>query len=212
MVIIAVFGSDVQRYRREFPKLEFARPENCPRCAKPGHLVGHGSYVRGCCDHCQVFAIRVKRFLCTLCRHTLSLLPSFCIPHRHYLAVTIQRVLTLRIQAEASWTAIRRRFAPSDLPAMTTCREWVRRFSGAARVYLDRLIDQFARWQLQPGKLELAVAEAATRPSKPQQLVAVVPHLAAWLRDNGRVLIDGGKHWLPALVSWGQAAKLGRLV
>src|SRR3990172_9391321 len=78
VIILADFGADVHRYRREFSRLPFPRPKRCPKCAAE-HIIGHGSYPRHVCDD-DVFAIRVKRFICTLCRHTISFLPSFCLP------------------------------------------------------------------------------------------------------------------------------------
>src|SRR3990170_1617307 len=106
MIILAAFGPDVQLYQRQFGQLVFPRPKTCPRCDAADHLIGHGSYPRSVCDHNEALAIRVKRFLCTMCRHTISLLPSFCVPYRHYLAGVIQRVLDLRFQKQPSWATL----------------------------------------------------------------------------------------------------------
>ncbi|MDA8219222.1 MAG: DUF6431 domain-containing protein [Dehalococcoidales bacterium] len=211
MIILADFGTDVHHYRRQFAQLVFPRPRTCPQCAACDRLVGHGSYPRHVCDQHQSFVIRVKRLLCTACRHTISLLPSFCLPHRHYLAAVIQRVLDLRFQQKASWATIRRHFAPSELPALSTCRAWVRAFALVAERALATLLVQLATWQ-QLGKLELVIAELGTLPERPQQLVAAVPHLVAWLRDKGLSLPEAGSRWLATLTHWGQAIKLGRLV
>ncbi len=212
MVIIANFGLDVQTYSSEFPNLTFPSPKTCPNCTAADRLVEHGSYRRQVCDHKQVFSIRVKRLFCTICRRTVSLLPSFCLPYRHYLAWVIQTVLSLRIQTNSSWSAVRRRFLPSDLPSLNTCREWTAAFCRASKSYLEQLLHQLAIWQLAPGKLELAVNDLSTLASAPQQLVATVPHLVAWLRDSGRDLPDGNAKWLRTLWQWGHGAKLGRLV
>lgn len=211
MVIVADFGSDVQRYQSEFCQLTIS-PPRCPHCSAAKGLVGHGSYRRTACDESQSFVILVKRFLCPLCRHTVSLLPSFCLPHRHYLASTIQTVLSLRFQAGSSWQTIGQRFLPSELPALSSCREWTVRFAGASEVYLNALLHQLATWQLAPGKLELALADIADFPKGPCQLVAAVPHLVAWLGDNGMRIVEGGKRWLSTLWQWGHGVKLGRLV
>jgi hypothetical protein len=175
-------------------------------------LIGHGSYPRSVCDHHQAFAIRVKRLLCTVCRRTISLLPSFCLPHRHYLAAVIQRVLDLRFQQKASWATIRRHFAPSELPVLSTCRAWVSAFALVADRALATLLQQLATWQQQLGKLEMLIAELGALPGRPLQLVAAVPHLVAWLRDKGLSLPEAGSQWLATLTRWGQAVKLGRLV
>ncbi|MBI4333544.1 MAG: hypothetical protein HY673_19955 [Chloroflexi bacterium] len=212
MVIVADFGSDVQTYCSEFPKLIFSKPKTCPNCAAARKLIGHGSYARHVCDHQQVFSIRVKRLFCTTCRRTISLLPSFCLSYRHYLTLVIQSVLSLRIQHNSSWNTIRQGFLPSDLPALSTCREWMSAFSQASGKYLQELLQQMSAWQLAPGKLELLIAELSVFSSQAQQLVAAVPHLVVWLRDSGLNLPNGSAKWLRTLWQWGHGAKLGRLV
>lgn len=212
MIIVADFGSDVQHYQSEFLHFRFPPPRNCPHCAAAKALVGHGSYQRSACDENRFFVIRVKRFLCTLCHHTVSLLPSFCLPYRHYLASTIQTVLTLRFQTQTSWHAIGQRFLPFEVPALSSCREWTARFARASEAYLKTLLYQLATWQLAPGKLELALADIASFPKGPCQLVAAVPHLVAWLDNSGLTMVEGSKRWLSTLWQWGHGIKLGRLV
>lgn len=212
MVIVVDCGADVQTYATQFAQLTFPRPSTCPRCAAAGSLWGHGSYARQVCDHEQVFAIRIKRLLCTACQHTVSLLPSFCLPFRHYQTACIQRVLSLRFGADYSWRAIGQHFNPSDLPTQTTCREWVWAFATASERYLGHLLPQLARWQWAPGKLELALADMVAAPSRPQRLVAAVPHLVAWLHERGVGVGEGLRRWLALLWQWGNGARLGRLV
>jgi len=212
VIIVAAFGPDVQYYQRQFAQLVFPRPKTCPQCDAADHLIGHGSYPRHVCDHNQQLAIRVKRLLCTICRHTVSLLPSFCLPHRHYLAAVIERVLDLRYQQQASWATICRRCAPSDLPVSSTIRAWVRGFARTADRALATMLEQLARWQWQPGKLELLLAELGALPKGPAQLLAAVPHLVAWLHPRGFALPEGAGCRLATLTRWGSAVKLGRLI
>lgn len=212
MVIVAEFGPDVQHYAREFAQLSIARPRSCPWCEAPGRLVGHGSYPRNAVDTSHSIPIRIKRFLCPVCGKTVSVLPTFCLPHRHYQAATIQAVLDLRLAARASWSAIRQYLLPSDLPTRTTCREWVSAFARNSEAYLDWLLGQLARWQLAPGKLEVAVEELAGARVAPQRLVAAVPHLVAFLRDHGVEVPSGVSRWLATLWRWGHSQKLGRIV
>lgn len=211
MVILANFGLDVQQYCRQFSQLVFPRPDACPVCGAVDHLIGHGSYGRTVCDQHNVFTIRVKRFLCKVCRRTLSLLPTFCLPYRHYLAWTIQRVISLRLQTDSSWKAIRQRFLPSDVPTLTTCREWTAAFVQASSLYLQHLMRQLATWQLAPGKLELVIDDVASSAKTAQQLLVAVPHVLAWLHERGLKSGDGS-NWLVTLTRWGQAVKLPRLV
>lgn len=215
VIIVADFGPDVQHYAHDFPHLTVPKFKSCPHCTTPNRLVGHGSYPRSVINHLQVVAIRVKRFLCSQCHKTVSILPSFCLPWRHYQTSTIQTVLDLRFLAHSSWSAIRRHFEPSDVPTSTTCREWVATFTRHSHSYLDHFLQQVSRWHLAPGKIKLTVEELAKQSSVPQQLVAAVPHLVAFLHDNGvniGTIGTGNIRWLPTLSQWGQALDIGRLV
>ncbi len=212
MAIVVDPGLDVHAYCARFSQLVFPRPNACPHCTAVNSLWGHGSYSRKACDHLQAIVIRVKRFLCSACRHTLSLLPCFCLPFRHYQVATIQSVLSLRFEVEASWAAIRQRFAPAELPVLTTCRAWVQAFSDNSEPYLAHLLRQLAQWQLAPGKLELAVATIASAGSKPKQLLAAVPHLAAWLGQYEWGGTESKQGWLATLNRWGNQTRIGKLV
>jgi hypothetical protein len=212
VLIVAEFGPDVQDYARQFAQLTIPRPKHCPHCEASDRLVGHGSYPRTAVDHLQAVPIRVKRFLCGACRKTVSVLPTFCLPWRHYQSATIQTVLGLRFSGEASWSAIRYRFLPFDLPTRTTCREWVKAFAQRSATYLPYLVRQLAHWQLTPGKLEVAVEELARLAEAARQLVVAVAHLVAFLRDYGVEVASGTSRWLATLWQWGHSQKLGRLV
>lgn len=212
VVIVAEFGSDVQSYARAFAELSIPRPRDCPHCEAVGRLIGHGSYPRTVIDPGEATLIRVKRWLCAVCRQTVSILPSFCLPWRHYRASVIQTVLDGRFASGVSWSAILGRFQPADLPTATTCREWARTFAQRSPVYLQPLLRQLAQWQLGAGKLEVAVEEVATKAKVPEQLVAAVPHLVAFLHDHGVPVAAGVSRWLPTLWQWGHGGRLGRLV
>ena len=212
VVIVVDCGEDVQHYAETFADLVVRRPPACPQCAAAGQLVGHGSYGRTVTDPTQAIAIRVKRLLCTACRRTLALVPSFCLPFRHYRTATIQTVLTLRTNGCVSWNTLARRFAPADVPTRTTCREWVAAFGRASARYLPHLVHQLATWTVRSVALEVAVADLARVPSGPAQLIAAVPHLVVWLGEVGATVATGGSSWLATLGQWGNGAKLGRLV
>ena len=212
MLIVTDFDLDVQTYAREFPNLTFPRPHLCPHCSAAEKLVGHGTYQRRVCSHMKAILILIKRLLCSICRHTVSLLPSFCLPHRQYHTAVIQKVLSLRIEKASSWREVDRSFLPYDLPTRSTCREWTATFSRASVTYLSHLLKQLADWQLAPGKLELAMADISVTGSAPGQLLSAVPHLVAWMRYSGFDLPLGTKSWLGTLWRWGLGVKLGRLV
>jgi hypothetical protein len=163
-------------------------------------------------DATHAHPIQVKRLLCTACRRTLALLPTFCLPFRHYQTATIQTVLTLRTNQRASWRAIARRFTPADVPTRTTSREWVDAFTRASARYLPRLVHQLATWPVRSSALEITVADLASVSAGPAQLIAAVPHLVAWLGEVGMPVVEGSRSWLATLWQWGNGTKLGRLV
>jgi hypothetical protein len=53
-------------------------PEVCGRCGQRDCFHRHGTYERYICDK----QVKVARFLCVLCRLTISLLPAFVLPYR----------------------------------------------------------------------------------------------------------------------------------
>jgi len=212
MVIVVDCGDDVQHYARTFATRPLPRPASCPGCAAVGHLIGHGSYPRTVAAPTHAIAIRVPRLLCTACRHTVSLLPSFCLPWRHYASGTVQTVLTLRCEAKASWSRIAARFAPADLPTRTTCREWVGAFTDASAGYLPALLRQLAQGPGRASAIEVALADLAAHADPPAQLVAAVPHLLVALRAAGVTVAGGSGRWLGTLWQWGSGRKLGGLV
>jgi Domain of unknown function (DUF6431) len=212
VIIVVNFGEDVQQYAAKFAQIVVPRPSPCPSCATAGPVVGHGSYPRTVTDPTQTVAIRVKRLLCTACRHTIALLPSFCLPFRHYQSATIQLVLSVRTIGRASWSAIARHFAPADLPSRTTCREWVDAFGRASARYLPHLIAQLARWPIRSSALEVTLADLARVATRPAQLIAAVPHLIGWLGEVGVPVAANDRSWLATLGQWGNGVKLGRVV
>jgi hypothetical protein len=212
MVIVVDSGDDVQRDAQEFAGLSFPVPASCPHCAVVGHLIGHGSYGRTVSEPSRTLTIRIKRLLCTACRHTLSLLPSFCLPWRHYAPATIQTVLDLRVRARLSWRSLGERFAPAEVPTRTTWREWVEAFTQASTRYLPALVRQLASWSVGTLPLDLLVDDLAQVLGEPAQLIAAVPHLLTWLSQQGIALRTGAREWLATLWCWGNGGKLGRVV
>jgi hypothetical protein len=211
VTIVVDFGLDVDAYVARFSELVFPLPATCPHCDAARQLHGHGNYSRQVCDQERCLQILIKRLLCPICKRTVSLLPSFCLNWRHYLADTIEQVLSLRFTVRGSWSQIQQHFAPSDLPCLSTIRDWVKAFGQASEVYLAPLVGQLARWQLGPGKLELALADMGVCSGRSEQLVAAVPHLLVWLQGQGW-RVRGQEGWLSALWRWGSAGRLGRLV
>jgi hypothetical protein len=66
----------------------------CPSCLKKARLHRHGFYFRAVTSSKGiVLLIRVARFLCSLCRRTISYLPDFALSYRLVNARTVDRFL-----------------------------------------------------------------------------------------------------------------------
>jgi len=72
-------------------------PEKCPHkdCHAPIRMKKHGFYQRYIITWGFAGNIRIRRYICTLCVHTVSMLPSFCIPRIQYGVAIILTALLL---------------------------------------------------------------------------------------------------------------------
>jgi len=88
---------DVKTWLLGLPTCEQARPACCPHCGRAGHaigqvvgLVGHGVRERqlhGAIEPGEpsaVVVLRVRRYRCRWCRHTVTVLPRGVVARRHY--------------------------------------------------------------------------------------------------------------------------------
>lgn len=76
----------IKQYHDAMEKYNFSVPDKCSICGSRGTLIKHGYYYRNILDNGSESSIRIPRFYCKHCRHTLSLLPAFCVPHFQYSA------------------------------------------------------------------------------------------------------------------------------
>src|SRR6516164_1960877 len=60
------------------------RPDHCPQCEAQQPLAGPGFYQRTLVDVAFDGVIRVRRYLCGLCKRTVSLLPECTLPGAKY--------------------------------------------------------------------------------------------------------------------------------
>src|SRR6516164_5473214 len=95
----------IQQYLRDIKESSAAdryRPDPCPLCQARHSFLAHGFYYRTLVhvDFDQVIAIR--RYLCRLCRRTVSLLPDFVLPYLRHSTVIIGLFLVSRLLAERS--------------------------------------------------------------------------------------------------------------
>jgi Domain of unknown function (DUF6431) len=103
------------------------RPNRCPLCQARRCFVAHGFYYRTVVHLDFDDSIPVRRYLCRLCRRTVSRLPDFVLPYlRHSIIIIglflVSRLLATRSLGEAAQAAFQ--------PGMPYQRGqfWVRRF------------------------------------------------------------------------------------
>ncbi len=75
-----------EEYHKAGRRFTFPRPERClhPECLMPIPPESHGFYTRNAITIDFAGRILIRRFYCEYCGHTMSYLPSFCLPHYQY--------------------------------------------------------------------------------------------------------------------------------
>jgi len=98
-----------------------SRPEVCERCGRRDCFHRHGTYKRYVWDK----QVKVARFLCVLCRLTVSLLPAFVLPYRSR--------LVKNVDAYFMATDEQRREMPDMDVLRAYWRQWVGHFAAVQR-------------------------------------------------------------------------------
>ena len=79
MQILHPFAGSITQYAEEISDPDRYRPGHCPQCEAKQPLTGHGFYCRTLVDLAFDGVIRVRRYLCRICKRTVSLLPEFAL-------------------------------------------------------------------------------------------------------------------------------------
>jgi hypothetical protein len=80
-----------EQYAEQNYQTQVRPPESCPNCAQANCLEAHAYYHRYITQSVAlVLMIWVRRFLCTLCKITVSCLPDFAQPYRLVNTATVQ--------------------------------------------------------------------------------------------------------------------------
>ena len=212
MVIVTDFGADVQSYVAHFAELVFPRPAVCPHCELGGSLTGHGFYERQPRDWERDYVIRIKRWYCTACHLTTSLLPSFMLRCRHYLLSVIQTVVVARYEQQHSWTQIARQAQARGLPTARTLMRWCRAFAQQAARWWAAVQQTLAQQDAASPVLD-PLGEAAGPRDVPAALLHASVHLLAWAKTRwAEVRSYGLTERLRFLWHWGWGQGLGRLI
>ncbi len=139
MQIVHPFTGAIQQYSEAISDPDRYRPDRCPQCEAQCRLTAHGFYCRTLVDKDWDGSIRVRRYLCRLCKRTVSLLPPFALPYLRFsvslialfLVARLLRGHTLKAAARAAWQ-----------PGMPYQRAqfWIRRFKKQAAALCVALV------------------------------------------------------------------------
>jgi len=127
MQILYPFAGPVAEYFTQLDNPDRYRPDQCPQCQAKQPLTAHGFYTRTLIDSAFDGCIRVRRYLCEVCRRTVSLLPEFALPYLRSSVTVIALFLMARL-------FLGKTLKEALLPAAPYQRgqSWVRRFRAHA--------------------------------------------------------------------------------
>jgi transposase-like protein len=119
----------IQQYIKRVQEAEEAErccPEACPQCEAKERMKPHGYYCRTIADEAFDGVIHILRYLCGVCRRTVSLLPEWALPYLRFSVPWIGTVVTARLDAGRPW-----KDAAPGAPYQRA-QPWVRRFRNQA--------------------------------------------------------------------------------
>jgi Domain of unknown function (DUF6431) len=127
MQIVHPFRGSIQQYEQELSDPGRYRPDHCPLCQAPDPLRAHGCYCRTLVDVQYDGSLRVRRYLCLLCKRTVSLLPEFVLPYQRFAIQVMGLFLVARLLYRRT---LREAAESARQPGMPYQRGqfWVRRF------------------------------------------------------------------------------------
>lgn len=127
MQILHPFAGSIQEYLEEISDPDRYRPDHCPQCGAKEPLAGHGFYSRTLVDCAFDGVIRVRRYLCRLCKRTVSLLPEFALPWLRFSITVISLFLVARLLRGLTLVAAALAASQKAMPYQRG-QFWIRRF------------------------------------------------------------------------------------
>lgn len=84
MQLIIAYDGSPEDYVRDEAHRRVERPKTCPNCSASSGILSIGYYFRSvtCSDLRTIMAIQVRRFRCSSCPVTTSMLPDFALTYR----------------------------------------------------------------------------------------------------------------------------------
>ena len=142
MQIVLPFSGSIQQYNAKIASdPDRYRPKICPQCSAQCPLRAHGFYTRTLVEGAFNGRIRVRRYLCCLCRRTVSQLPDFALAYLRFGVSLIGLFLVARL---LKGQTLKDSGAAAGQPQMPYQRGqfWVRRF----RKQAESLCAALATW------------------------------------------------------------------
>lgn len=131
MQMLHPFAGSIQQYSAAIADPDRYRPDHCPQCEANQPLAGHGFYQRTVVDVVFDGVIRVRRYLCRLCKRTVSLLPEFALPWLRFSVSVISLFLVARLLQGLTLTAAALAASQKAMPYQRG-QFWIRRFGKQA--------------------------------------------------------------------------------
>jgi len=126
------FHGSIHEYLQELADPNRYRPDNCLLCHAKKPLRAHGFYFRSLVDVGYAQSIPVRRYLCLLCRRTVSLLPEFALPYLRFSVRVISLFLVSRLLDAGTLAKAASAAHQPDMPYQRG-QFWVRRFKPQAK-------------------------------------------------------------------------------
>jgi hypothetical protein len=127
MQILHRFAGSIQQYIEQISDPDLCRPDHCPLCHTKHPLIARGFYIRTLVDLEFDDFIPVRRYLCDICRRTVSLLPEFALPYLRFSVSIISLFLVARLLDGRTLKAAAAAASQPDMPYQRG-QFWIRRF------------------------------------------------------------------------------------
>lgn len=121
----------IQQYMEGLCDADRYRPSSCPLCQAKQPLIAHGFYSRTIVDVAFDGVIRVRRYLCRLCRRTVSLLPEWALPYLRFSIPIVACFLKARLLNGHRLKASAEAAGQPTMPYQRG-QHWIRRFKKQA--------------------------------------------------------------------------------
>jgi hypothetical protein len=131
MQILYRFAGSIQEYLKQITDPDLCRLDHCPLCEANHTLIAWGFYRRTLVDLDFDGSIQVRRFLCVICRRTISLLPEFALPYLRFSIPVISLFLAARLLEGRTLKGAADAAGQPDMPYQRG-QFWIRRFRSRA--------------------------------------------------------------------------------